>query len=48
MVVLSIMPAFRRWRQEDHNSKPAWENSLRDLISKKTHHINRLVEWFKV
>jgi hypothetical protein len=34
--------------QEDHSSKPAWENSSRDPILKKTHHKKGLVEWFKV
>jgi hypothetical protein len=29
--------------QEDRSSKPAWENSLQDHISEKTHHRKGLV-----
>jgi hypothetical protein len=36
--------------QEDRGLKPAWANTLRDLILKKTHHKKKRaeVEWLKV
>jgi hypothetical protein len=34
--------------QGTHGSKPAWANSPRDPILKKTHHKKGLVEWLKV
>jgi hypothetical protein len=34
--------------QEDRSLKPAWANSLRDLISKKNSSQKGLVEWLKV
>jgi hypothetical protein len=42
-------PSYSESRdQEDHGSKPAWANSLRDPICKKIHHKKGLVEWLKV
>jgi hypothetical protein len=34
--------------QEDHSSKPAWANSSKDPISKKTYHKKGLAEWLQV
>jgi hypothetical protein len=34
--------------QEDHGSKPAWANSLRDPHLEKTFTYKVLVEWLKV
>jgi hypothetical protein len=34
--------------QEDQGFKPALANSLQDLISKKSHYKEGLVEWFVV
>jgi hypothetical protein len=34
--------------QDDHGSKPAQANSLRDPILKETHPKKRLVKWIKV
>jgi hypothetical protein len=49
-VVHTYHPGYSGGRDEDYGSKPAWENSLRDPISKKkkTHHKNGLLEWLKV
>jgi hypothetical protein len=33
--------------QEDHGSKPAWENNLRDPISKILNTKTGLVEWLE-
>jgi hypothetical protein len=45
------MPVFlatQRQRSGDHGSKPAWANSLRDLILKKPIAKKGVVEWLKV
>jgi hypothetical protein len=43
----SCDPSYAGGRdEEDLGSKPAWENSSRDPISKKIYHKNR--EWLKV
>jgi hypothetical protein len=41
-------PSYSGDRDEDHSSKPAWANSLRDPISKKPLTKIGLVEWLKV
>jgi hypothetical protein len=39
-------PSYPEGRgQEDHRWKPAWANSLGDLISKKTHHKKKKNGW---
>jgi hypothetical protein len=45
LVAHTCNPSYSRGRdQEDHGSKPAQANSLRDPISKKTHHKKRAEE----
>jgi hypothetical protein len=49
LVAHTCIPSYSGGRdQEDLGSKPAWANSLRDPISKKTLHKKGLVEWFKL
>jgi hypothetical protein len=49
LVTHTCNPSYSRGRdQEDRGSKPAHANSLRDLISKNTHHTKGLVAWLKV
>jgi hypothetical protein len=48
-VAQACNPSFSGGRdQEGLGSKPAWTNSSRDSISKKTLHKKGLVEWLKV
>jgi hypothetical protein len=49
LVAHACNPSYSGGRdQEDQGSKPAWVNSSRNPISKKTHHRKGLVEWLKV
>jgi hypothetical protein len=44
-----LNPSYSGGRdQEDCGSKPAWENSLQDPISKKKKSQKRAVDWLKV
>jgi hypothetical protein len=48
-VAQAYNPSFSGGRdQEDQGSKPAWENSSQNPISKNTHHKKGLAEWLKV
>jgi hypothetical protein len=48
-VVHAYSPSYSGGRdQEDRGGKPAWTNSLKDPILKKTHPKKGLVEWLKV
>jgi hypothetical protein len=49
LVAHACTPSYSGGRyQEDHNSKPAWANSLQDSISNIPPTKKGLVEWLKV